>query len=233
MGRQLEELSALKGGWNVILLLPDSLMFDIAQILYKEGMKCTQEKARDRPKMKEVVGHIICARPFPCQVYEELLRCESHSPTPYELQIKFDSTEKNPFVAQAHGPGEAQRRGRPLEQPQQQKQPDQQQQQHGQHLPSESLPTVLPSVSISTLPNATPQNEEEVLIPDFNLLEKSQGEEAKTGENFNYSEDFTSDSMTNSNSTYNSDSTYQDSTQQTADKIEQTIGDIKDLDPFA
>ena len=59
MGRQLEELSALKGGWNVILLLPDSLMFDIAQILYKEGMKCTQEKARDRPKMKEVVGHII------------------------------------------------------------------------------------------------------------------------------------------------------------------------------
>ena len=226
MGRQLEELSALKGGWTVIFLLPDSFMFDIAQILYKEGMKCTQEKARDRPKMKEVVGHIICARPFPSQVYEELLRCESHSPTPYELQIKFDSTEKNPFVAQAHGPGEAQRKGRPLEQPQQQ-------QQHGQHLPSESLPTVLPSVSISTLPNATPQNEEEVLIPDFNLLEKSQGEEAKTGENFNYSEDFTSDSMTNSNSTYNSDSTYQDSTQQTADKIEQTIGDIKDLDPFA
>ena len=226
MGRQLEELSALKGGWNVIFLLPDSLMFDIAQILYKEGMKCTQEKARDRPKMKEVVGHIIRARPFPSQVYEELLRCESHSPTPYELQIKFDSTEKNPFVAQAHGPGEAQRKGRPLEQPQQQ-------QQHGQHLPSEALPTVLPSVSISTLPNATPQNEEEVLIPDFNLLEKSQGEEAKTGENYNYSEDFTSDSMTNSNSTYNSDSTYQDSTQQTADKIEQTIGDIKDLDPFA
>ena len=76
-------------------------MFDIAQILYKEGMKCTQEKARDRPKMKEVVGHIICVGPFPCQVYEELLRCESHSPTPYELQIKFDSTERNPFVAQA------------------------------------------------------------------------------------------------------------------------------------
>ena len=233
MGRQLEELSALKGGWTVIFLLPDSLMFDIAQILYKEGMKCTQEKARDRPKMKEVVGHIIHAQPFPCQVYEELLRCESHSPTPYELQIKFDSTEKNPFVAQAHGPGEAQRRGRPLEQPQQQKQPGQQQQEKVQHLPSEALPTVLPSVSISTLPNATPQNEEEVLIPDFNLLEKSQGEETKTGENFNYSEDFTSDSMTNSNSTYNSDSTYQDSTQQTADKIEQTIGDIKDLDPFA
>ena len=59
MGRQLEELSALKGGWNVILLLPDSLMFDIAQILYKEGMKCTQEKARNRPKMKEVVCHLL------------------------------------------------------------------------------------------------------------------------------------------------------------------------------
>ena len=27
----------------------------IFQILYKEGMKCTQEKARNRPKMKEVV----------------------------------------------------------------------------------------------------------------------------------------------------------------------------------
>ena len=70
-------------------------MFDIAQILYKEGMKCTQEKARDRPKMKEVVGHIICAQPFPCQVYEELLRCESHSPTPYELQIKFEKVESS------------------------------------------------------------------------------------------------------------------------------------------
>merc|ERR1712107_394274 len=49
---------------------------------YKEGMKCTQEKARNRPKMKEV--------------YEELLRCEIHSPTPYELQQQFDSAEKNP-----------------------------------------------------------------------------------------------------------------------------------------
>ena len=52
MEGQLEELSALKGG-----IIPDSFLILplVAQILYKEGMKCTQEKARNRPKMKEVV----------------------------------------------------------------------------------------------------------------------------------------------------------------------------------
>merc|ERR1719369_2299047 len=55
----------------------------LSKILYKEGQKCTQEKAKNRPKMKEV--------------YEELLRCESHSPTPYELQQQFDSADKNPL----------------------------------------------------------------------------------------------------------------------------------------
>merc|ERR1719494_1061937 len=58
----------------------------LSQILYKEGMKCTQEKARNRPKMKEVsLSHfVIFKTSFPPtdQVYEELLRCESHSPTP-------------------------------------------------------------------------------------------------------------------------------------------------------
>ena len=62
-------------------------------------------------------------------------------------------------------------------------------------------------------------------------LGANEGEASKSGENFNYSDDFTSDSM-NSNSTYNSDSTYQDSTQQTTDKIEQTIADIEGFDPF-
>ena len=96
----------------------------------------------------------------------------------------------------------------------------------------------------------TSQNADEGFLPDLAILGSSQnisgpdmdcllpttlaaneGEASKSGENFNYSDDFTSDSM-NSNSTYNSDSTYQDSTQQTTDKIEQTIADIEGFDPF-
>merc|ERR1712172_80445 len=78
----------------------------LSKILYKEGMKCTQEKARNRPKMKEV--------------YEELLRCESHSPTPYELQQQYDSAEKNPLLGQRQiqTPAQPQRQEHPLEQPQ-------------------------------------------------------------------------------------------------------------------
>ena len=55
MEGQLEELSALKGG-----VIPDFFLILplVSQILYKEGMKCTQEKARNRPKMKEVVNHL-------------------------------------------------------------------------------------------------------------------------------------------------------------------------------
>jgi len=198
----------------------------LSKILYKEGMKCTQEKARNRPKMKEV--------------YEELLRCESHSPTPYELQQQFDSAEKNPFLAQRPTiPGQVLRQEAPIEQPQRQN--------PVQHLPSETLPTVLPSV----LPDSTPQNEEDGFLPDLVVLRGGSdnlscpdidsllpttlgatgGELVKSGEHFNYSDDFTSDSI-NSNSTYASDSTYQDSTQQTTDKIEQTIADIEGFDPF-
>ena len=151
------------------------------------------------------------------QVYEELLRCESHSPTPYELQQQFDSAEKNPFLAQRPTiPGQVLRQEAPIEQPQRQN--------PVQHLPSETLPTVLPSV----LPGSTPQNEEDGFLPDLvvlgggsdNLsgpdidsllpttLGATGGELVKSGENFNYSDDFTSDSI-NSNSTYTSDSTYQ------------------------
>ena len=36
-------------------LILSFILHIISQILYKEGMKCTQEKARNRPKMKEVV----------------------------------------------------------------------------------------------------------------------------------------------------------------------------------
>merc|ERR1711963_565069 len=199
----------------------------LSKILYKEGMKCTQEKARNRPKMKEV--------------YEELLRCESHSPTPYELQQQYDSAEKNPFLGQRQVAGQVQRQENPLQQPKRPEQGD---------LASESLPTILPTVLPSVLPNAISQNTDEGFLPDLALLgssqnisvpdmesllpttlEANQGEAAKSGENFNYSDDFTSDSM-NSNSTYNSDSTYQDSTQQTTDKIEQTIADIEGFDPF-
>ena len=176
-------------------------------------------------------------------MYEELLRCESHSPTPYELQQQYDSAEKNPFLGQRQiqTPGQPQRQEKPLEQPQTQQQG---------HLASEALPTILPSVLPYVLPDVTPQNADEGFLPDLAILRSSQdisapdidsllpttlgenqGEAAKSGENFNYSDDFTSDSM-NSNSTYNSDSTYQDSTQQTTDKIEQTIADIEGLDPF-
>ena len=151
------------------------------------------------------------------QVYEELLRCESHSPTPYELQQQFDSAEKNPFLAQRPTiPGQVLRQEAPIEQPQRQN--------PVQHLPSETLPTVLPSV----LPDSTPQNEEDGFLPDLvvlgggsdNLsgpdidsllpttLGATGGELVKSGENFNYSDDFTSESI-NSNSTYASDSTYQ------------------------
>ena len=172
-------------------------------------------------------------------MYEELLRCESHSPTPYELQQQYDSAEKNPFLGQRQiqVPGQLQRQEKPLEQPQRQQQG---------HLTSEALPTILPSV----LPNVTPDNADEGFLPDLAILGSSQnisgpdiesllpttlgadqGEVTKSGENFNYSDDFTSDSM-NSNSTYNSDSTYQDSTQQMTDKIEQTIADIEGMDPF-
>ena len=149
------------------------------------------------------------------QVYEELLRCESHSPTPYELQQQFDSAEKNPFLAQRPTmPGQVLRQEAPIEQPQRQN--------PVQHLPSETLPTVLPSV----LPESTPQNEEDGFLPDLvvlgggsdNLscpdidsllpttLGATGGELVKSGEN--YSDDFTSESI-NSNSTYASDSTYQ------------------------
>ena len=239
MEGQLEELSALKGE-EIIIPASFFTSCDISQILYKEGMKCTQEKARNRPKMKEVVSHLPpwkLMTPFPHQVYEELLRCESHSPTPYELQQQYDSAEKNPFLGQRQiqTPAQPQRQEKPLEQPQRQQQ---------DHLASEALPTILPSV----LPNETPQNADD--LPDLAILGSSQnfsgpdidsllpttlganeGEVGKSGENFNYSDDFTSDSM-NSNSTYNSDSTYQDSTEQTTDKIEQTIADLEGLDPF-
>ena len=42
---------------RTLSLLPSSLPL-IPQILYKEGMKCTQERAKNRPKMKEVVSHL-------------------------------------------------------------------------------------------------------------------------------------------------------------------------------
>merc|ERR1712192_1548 len=173
------------------------------------------------------------------EVYEELLRCESHSPTPYELQQQYDSAEKNPLLGQRQiqTPAQPQRQEKPLEQQQRQQQ---------DHLASEALPTILPSV----LPNETPQNADEGFLPDLAILGSSQnfsgpdidsllpttlganeGEVEKSGENFNYSDDFTSDSM-NSNSTYNYDSTYQDSAKQSTDRIEQTIEDLEGLDPF-
>ena len=43
---------------RMLYLLPSSLPL-IPQILYKEGMKCTQERAKNRPKMKEVVSHLL------------------------------------------------------------------------------------------------------------------------------------------------------------------------------
>ena len=46
--------SQLSKVMRTLSLLPSSLPVT-PQILYKEGMKCTQEKARNRPKMKEVV----------------------------------------------------------------------------------------------------------------------------------------------------------------------------------
>ena len=214
------QLSKVTFSFFVFYITPTTSFF-LLQILYKEGMKCTQEKARNRPKMKEVsLSHfVIFKTSFPPtdQVYEELLRCESHSPTPYELQQQFDSAEKNPFLAQRPTiPGQVLRQEAPIEQPQRQN--------PVQHLPSETLPTVLPSV----LPGSTPQNEEDGFLPDLvvlgggsdNLsgpdidsllpttLGATGGELVKSGENFNYSDDFTSESI-NSNSTYASDSTYQ------------------------
>ena len=49
--------SQLSKVMRTLSLLPSSLPVT-PQILYKEGMKCTQEKAKNRPKMKEVVGHL-------------------------------------------------------------------------------------------------------------------------------------------------------------------------------
>ena len=48
---QLSKVMGMSSFW----FFPHSLF---SQILYKEGMKCTQEKARNRPKMKEVVSHL-------------------------------------------------------------------------------------------------------------------------------------------------------------------------------
>ena len=49
--------SQLSKVMRTLSLLPSSLPV-IPQILYKEGMKCTQEKARNRPKMKEVAIYL-------------------------------------------------------------------------------------------------------------------------------------------------------------------------------
>ena len=47
------QLSKVTFSFFFFYITPTTSFF-LLQILYKEGMKCTQEKARNRPKMKEV-----------------------------------------------------------------------------------------------------------------------------------------------------------------------------------
>ena len=205
-------------------------------------MKCTQYKAKQRPKMR--------------QVYEELVQYESHSPTPYELQQQFDSGGKNPLVPltvegsldpsrpqqlaahQTHNPFlpltvgsqfEASTAILPSEKPEHAVRPQVRgEQQQAADLPSwqDLIPaTIMDDAPTSLIPTTVGRSGEEELIPA--CIHSAQLSEQ-------YSDQFNTDSSgvteTNSSSTFHSDSTYQDSARETAERIESTALDIADLD---
>ena len=55
----------------------------LCKILYNIGKQCTAERAKSRPKMEEVY-----------KTFKSALRAEATSPSPYEIQQRFDSINK-------------------------------------------------------------------------------------------------------------------------------------------
>jgi len=215
----------------------------LSKILYAEGMKCTQYKAKQRPKMT--------------QVYEELVQYESHSPTPYELQQQFDSGGNNPLVpltvvgnqdpsqpVAGNHPQDpflpltvgslseastaylsSQSPLVPVNVVRPQVRGDLQQTANLPNLLDLIPATIMDDGPTSLIPTTVGTSAEEDLIPA--CIDSTQFSEQ-------YSDQFHTDSSgvteTNSSSTFNSDSTYQDSARETAERIESAALDIADLD---
>jgi len=57
----------------------------LCKILYNFGKQCTVDKGKKRPEMEDVYQNL-----------KKALKVENTSPTPYELQQRFDSLEKQP-----------------------------------------------------------------------------------------------------------------------------------------
>ena len=57
----------------------------LCKILYNFGQQCTLDRAKKRPEMEDVYQNL-----------KKSLKVENTSPTPYELQQRFDSMDKKP-----------------------------------------------------------------------------------------------------------------------------------------
>ena len=64
----------------------------LCKILYNFGKQCTVDRGKKRPEMEDVYQNL-----------KRALKSESTSPTPYELQQRFDSMDKKPTITPYQG----------------------------------------------------------------------------------------------------------------------------------